>query len=84
MKPSSNTLVSYFAMMKTACVLYCILKPLFTFVCLVLDSTFTWLVVAAVALSCFLTVVSIFLCVLFKPKRKKKMDYILARQNSTF
>ncbi|XP_071337408.1 interleukin-1 receptor type 2 isoform X2 [Trachinotus anak] len=48
------------------------------------DSTFTWLVVAAVAVSCFLTVVSIFLCILFKPKRKKKMDYILARQNSTF
>ncbi|KAM9347794.1 interleukin-1 receptor type 2-like [Symphorus nematophorus] len=48
------------------------------------DSTFTWLVVAVVATSCFLTVVSIFLYVLFKPKRKKKMDYILARQNSTF
>ncbi|XP_074513999.1 interleukin-1 receptor type 2-like [Sebastes fasciatus] len=48
------------------------------------DSTFTWLVVAAVAVSCFLTVVSIFLYVLFKPKRKNKMDYILARQNSTF
>ncbi|XP_018552015.2 interleukin-1 receptor type 2 isoform X2 [Lates calcarifer] len=48
------------------------------------DSKFTWLVVAAVAISCFLTVVSIFLYILFKPKRKKKMDYILARQNSTF
>lgn len=48
------------------------------------DSTFTWLVVAVVAASCFLTVVSIFLYVLFKPKRKKKMDYFLARQNSTF
>uniref|UniRef100_UPI0037E8EFE3 interleukin-1 receptor type 2 n=1 Tax=Semicossyphus pulcher TaxID=241346 RepID=UPI0037E8EFE3 len=48
------------------------------------DSTFTWLVVAAVAVSCFLTVVSVFLYVLFKPKRKKKMDYFLARQNSTF
>ncbi|XP_056895898.1 interleukin-1 receptor type 2 isoform X1 [Takifugu flavidus] len=48
------------------------------------DSTFTWLLVAVVAGSCFLTVVSVFLCVLFKPKRKKKMDYFLARQNSTF
>ncbi|XP_031174961.1 interleukin-1 receptor type 2 isoform X2 [Sander lucioperca] len=46
------------------------------------DSTFTWLVVAAVAVSCFLTVVSVFLYALFKPK--KKMDYFLARQNSTF
>ncbi|XP_078118582.1 interleukin-1 receptor type 2-like [Sander vitreus] len=46
------------------------------------DTTFTWLVVAAVAVSCFLTVVSVFLYVLFKPK--KKMDYFLARQNSTF
>ncbi|XP_049905336.1 interleukin-1 receptor type 2 [Epinephelus moara] len=48
------------------------------------DSTFTWLVVAAVGVSCFLSVVSVFLYVLFRPKRKKKMDYILARQNSTF
>ncbi|XP_040003513.1 interleukin-1 receptor type 2 [Xiphias gladius] len=48
------------------------------------DPTFTWLVVAVVAVSCFMTVVSIFLYVLFKPKRKRKMDYILARQNSTF
>nr|XP_020479646.1 interleukin-1 receptor type 2 isoform X2 [Monopterus albus] len=48
------------------------------------DPTFTWLVVAAVAVSCFLTVVSVFLYMLFKPKRKKKMDYILARQSSTF
>uniref|UniRef100_A0A3Q3XBS5 Ig-like domain-containing protein n=1 Tax=Mola mola TaxID=94237 RepID=A0A3Q3XBS5_MOLML len=48
------------------------------------DSTFTWLVVAVVASSCFLTVVSVFLYVLFKPKRKKKMDYFLARQHSTF
>ncbi|KAG7240349.1 hypothetical protein INR49_026920 [Caranx melampygus] len=48
------------------------------------DTTFTWLVVAVVAISCFLTVVSIFIYVLFKPKRKNKMDYILARQNSTF
>ncbi|XP_035529987.1 interleukin-1 receptor type 2 [Morone saxatilis] len=48
------------------------------------DSTFTWLVVAAVAVSCFLTVVSIFLYVIFKPKRKNKMNYFLARQNSTF
>nr|ABP99035.1 interleukin-1 receptor type II [Paralichthys olivaceus] len=48
------------------------------------DSTFTWLVVAAVAMSCFLCVVSVFLYVLFKPKSKRKLDYILARQNSTF
>ncbi|KAM4558127.1 interleukin-1 receptor type 2-like [Odontesthes bonariensis] len=48
------------------------------------DSTLTWLVVGAVAVSCLVTVVSIFLYVLFKPKGKKKMDYFLARQNSTF
>ncbi|KAM8749445.1 interleukin-1 receptor type 2-like isoform 1-T1 [Acanthopagrus schlegelii] len=48
------------------------------------DSTFTWLVVGAVAISCFLTVVSVFLYVLCKPRRKTKMDYILARQHSTF
>ncbi|XP_029386749.1 interleukin-1 receptor type 2-like [Echeneis naucrates] len=48
------------------------------------DSTFTWIVVAVVAVCCFLMVVSIFLYALFKPKRKKKADYILARQNSTF
>ncbi|KAM4731485.1 interleukin-1 receptor type 2-like isoform 1-T1 [Anableps anableps] len=48
------------------------------------DTTFTWLVVAMVTVSCFLVVVSIFLYVLFKPKTKKKMDYILARQSSTF
>ncbi|XP_073329883.1 interleukin-1 receptor type 2 [Pagrus major] len=48
------------------------------------DSTFTWVVVGAVAVSCFLTVVSVFLYVLCKPRRKKKLDYILARQNSTF
>ncbi|XP_067460488.1 interleukin-1 receptor type 2 [Thunnus thynnus] len=48
------------------------------------DSTFTWVVVATVAVSCFLTVVSVFLYVLLKPKRKMKMDYFLARQNSTF
>lgn len=48
------------------------------------DSTFTWVVVATVAVSCFLTVVSVFLYVLLKPKRKKKMDYFLALQNSTF
>ncbi|KAM9343805.1 interleukin-1 receptor type 2-like [Pholidichthys leucotaenia] len=48
------------------------------------DSTFPWVVVAAVAMTCFLTVVSIFLYVLLKPKRKKNMDYFLARQNSTF
>ncbi|XP_076603919.1 interleukin-1 receptor type 2-like [Chaetodon auriga] len=48
------------------------------------DATFTWLVVGVVATSCFLAVVSVFLYVLFKPKRKRKMDYFLARQNSTF
>ncbi|XP_044071541.1 interleukin-1 receptor type 2 isoform X2 [Siniperca chuatsi] len=48
------------------------------------DTTFTWLVVAAVAMSCFLTVVCVFFYVLFKPKTKKKMDYFLARQNSIF
>lgn len=48
------------------------------------DSTFTWLVVGAVAVSCFLAVVSMFLYVLLRPKRKTKRDYILARQNSTF
>ncbi|XP_070831911.1 interleukin-1 receptor type 2 [Chaetodon trifascialis] len=48
------------------------------------DTTFTWLVVGVVATSCFLAVVSVFLYVLFKPKRKRKMDYFLARQNSTF
>ncbi|KAM7406880.1 hypothetical protein PAMA_002871 [Pampus argenteus] len=48
------------------------------------DSTFTWVTVGVVALSCFLTVVSVFLYLIFKPKRKNKMDYILARQNSTF
>ncbi|XP_045910619.1 interleukin-1 receptor type 2 [Micropterus dolomieu] len=48
------------------------------------DPTFTWLVVAAVAVSCFLTVVLVFIYALFKPKRNTKMDYFLARQNSTF
>lgn len=48
------------------------------------DSTFTWLVVAVVGGSCFLTVVSAFLCVLLKDQRKKKMAYFLARQSSTF
>ncbi|XP_054471610.1 interleukin-1 receptor type 2 [Anoplopoma fimbria] len=48
------------------------------------DSTFTWLVVAAVAVSCFLFMVSVFLYVLFKPKGNKKKDYFLARQNSSF
>ncbi|XP_054887872.1 interleukin-1 receptor type 2 [Poeciliopsis prolifica] len=48
------------------------------------DDTFTWLVVGVVTASCFLTVVCVFLYVLFKPKTKKKMDYILARQSSTF
>lgn len=47
-------------------------------------STFTWAVVAAGAVTSFLTVVSVFLYVLFKPRRKKNMDYFLARQSSTF
>ncbi|XP_014329400.1 interleukin-1 receptor type 2 [Xiphophorus maculatus] len=48
------------------------------------DTTFTWLVVGVVTAACFLTVVCVFLYVLFKPETKKKMDYILARQSSTF
>ncbi|KAF6730328.1 Interleukin-1 receptor type 2 [Oryzias melastigma] len=49
------------------------------------DGNVTWVIVAAVALFCFLVVVSIFLVVLFKPnEKKKKMDYFLARQSSTF
>uniref|UniRef100_H2LZH8 Ig-like domain-containing protein n=1 Tax=Oryzias latipes TaxID=8090 RepID=H2LZH8_ORYLA len=48
------------------------------------DATVTWVIVAVVALCFFLVVVSIFLYVLFKPKEKKKMDYFLARQSSTF
>ncbi|XP_061580335.1 interleukin-1 receptor type 2 [Cololabis saira] len=48
------------------------------------DSTSTWLVVAAVGVSCFLAVVSVFLYVLCKPKRTKNADYFLARQNSSF
>ncbi|XP_038160094.1 interleukin-1 receptor type 2 isoform X2 [Cyprinodon tularosa] len=48
------------------------------------DTTFTWLVVAVVTVICFLMMVSAFLYILFKPKTKKKMDYILARQSSTF
>ncbi|XP_005746260.1 interleukin-1 receptor type 2-like isoform X2 [Pundamilia nyererei] len=48
------------------------------------DSTFTWVVVAAGAVISFLTVVSVFLYVLFKPRRKKNRDYFLARQSSTF
>ncbi|KAM8857182.1 interleukin-1 receptor type 2-like isoform 1-T1 [Synchiropus picturatus] len=48
------------------------------------DSSVTWVVVATVATSIFLSVVSIFFYILFKPMRKKKMDYVLARQNSVF
>ncbi|XP_047226032.1 interleukin-1 receptor type 2 [Girardinichthys multiradiatus] len=48
------------------------------------DTTFTWLVVAVLIVTCFLTVALAFLYVLFKPKTKKNMDYILARQSSTF
>ncbi|XP_062420868.1 interleukin-1 receptor type 2-like [Pungitius pungitius] len=46
------------------------------------DPTFTWLVVSAVAVSCFLTVVSVFLFVLLRPPGKRNMDYFLARQSS--
>ncbi|CAG5865294.1 unnamed protein product [Menidia menidia] len=47
------------------------------------DATLTWMAVAAVAGCCLVGVVSIFLCVLFGPRRKTKMDYFLARQNSS-
>ncbi|XP_077947048.1 interleukin-1 receptor type 2-like isoform X2 [Gasterosteus aculeatus] len=46
------------------------------------DSTVTWLVVSAGAVSCFLTVVSVFLFVLFRSSGKRNMDYFLARQSS--
>ncbi|KAL0963696.1 hypothetical protein UPYG_G00309710 [Umbra pygmaea] len=46
------------------------------------DSMSTWLMVWAAACVCFLTVVSVFGYLLRKPRRKA--DYILARQNSTF
>ncbi|XP_034042303.1 interleukin-1 receptor type 2 [Thalassophryne amazonica] len=48
------------------------------------DPVLIWLVVAVVAVLCFLLVIFIFLYVIFKHKNKTKMDYILARQNSTF
>ncbi|KAF7645035.1 hypothetical protein LDENG_00211190 [Lucifuga dentata] len=48
------------------------------------DSTSTWLIVAAVALSCVLTVVSVFLYILLKSNNKRKMDGFLSRQNSSF
>lgn len=44
------------------------------------DSLSTWLVVASVISCCFLSMVSVFLYFLFKPKRKA--DYFLARQTS--
>ncbi|XP_061782108.1 interleukin-1 receptor type 2 [Nerophis lumbriciformis] len=48
------------------------------------DATPTWTAVSVVATSCFLAVVVVFLCVLLRPKqKKKKLDYFLARQNST-
>lgn len=46
------------------------------------DSTFTWFTVAAAGTVCFLMVVCVILYQLLKTKRKT--DYILARQNSTF
>nr|QJD09003.1 interleukin 1 receptor 2 [Cyclopterus lumpus] len=48
------------------------------------DATSTWLLVAAVAASCFLSVVSVFLFLLFKAKGKKRPDYFLARRSSSF
>ncbi|KAI1899297.1 hypothetical protein AGOR_G00060350 [Albula goreensis] len=45
-------------------------------------SIFKWLLVASVGTVCFVTMASVFLYQLLKPKRKR--DYILARQNSTF
>uniref|UniRef100_A0A8C6TEA8 Ig-like domain-containing protein n=1 Tax=Neogobius melanostomus TaxID=47308 RepID=A0A8C6TEA8_9GOBI len=49
------------------------------------DSTHTWLVVSSVALLCFLFVVSVFLCILVRPRlSRSKVDYTLARQDSTF
>ncbi|XP_036417830.1 interleukin-1 receptor type 2 [Colossoma macropomum] len=47
------------------------------------DSTFVWLVTAAIASSFFLLVVSVFLHLL-RPRWGKQNEYILARQNSTF
>ncbi|KAM3862212.1 interleukin-1 receptor type 2-like [Diretmus argenteus] len=46
------------------------------------DSMFTWLVVGLVALSCVLTVISVFLH--FIRKNRRKTNYILARQTSMF
>ncbi|KAJ8012964.1 hypothetical protein DPEC_G00048350 [Dallia pectoralis] len=46
------------------------------------DSTITWLTMVVVGSVCFLTVVSVFVYLLLKPRGKA--DYILARQNSTF
>ncbi|KAJ8409881.1 hypothetical protein AAFF_G00209220 [Aldrovandia affinis] len=46
------------------------------------DSILAWLVVAAAGTICFLTMVCVFLYQFLKPKRKS--DYILARQHSTF
>ncbi|XP_068458201.1 interleukin-1 receptor type 2 [Clinocottus analis] len=48
------------------------------------DSSSTWLLVGAVAASCFLAVVSIFLFLLFKPRGKKNSDYFLTRQSSSY
>ncbi|KAL7881419.1 hypothetical protein AOLI_G00082670 [Acnodon oligacanthus] len=47
------------------------------------DSTFVWLVTAAIAGSFFLLVLSVFMYLL-RPIRGKQNDYMLARQNSTF
>ncbi|XP_075993938.1 interleukin-1 receptor type 2-like isoform X2 [Genypterus blacodes] len=48
------------------------------------DSASMWLTIGAVSLSCVLTVVLVFLYVLYKSSNKRKRDYFLARQNSTF
>ncbi|XP_029936122.1 interleukin-1 receptor type 2-like [Myripristis murdjan] len=45
------------------------------------DSSFTWLVVGLVAVSCVLAVLSIFLWSLLRPRAKP--DYMLARQSSS-
>ncbi|XP_072300105.1 interleukin-1 receptor type 2 [Eucyclogobius newberryi] len=49
------------------------------------DSTHTWMVVSCVTVLCLLCVVSVFLCVLFRTRSSRpKLDYTLARQNSSF
>uniref|UniRef100_A0A3B4BEF4 Ig-like domain-containing protein n=1 Tax=Periophthalmus magnuspinnatus TaxID=409849 RepID=A0A3B4BEF4_9GOBI len=48
------------------------------------DSTHTWLVVFGVAILCLLSVLSVFLCVIFKPRSSRtKLDYTLANRHSS-